>query len=151
MYKRKVYRLKGLRSVKHRQSREYSLHMGGKLLLELAVADNGGGGGGGGPGARDGILGGGGGGGGAGADGDFGGGGGGAGTGAEVTGTWTTLVGGEGGAGAEVTGIWTTLGGSCFDDGDAMVVVTDVFFFTFSGTCATATGTTLLLICNGPW
>lgn len=103
--------------------------MGGKPPLELA----GGGGGGGGPGARDGITGAGGGGGGAGAEGGFGGGGGGAGAGTEVAGTWTTLVGGG------------------FDDGDAMVVVANVVFFTFSGTCATAIGTTLLLICNGPW
>jgi len=102
--------------------------MGGKPPLELA----GGGGGGGGPGARDGITGAGGGGGGAGAEGGFGGGGG-VGAGVGVTGTWTTLVGGG------------------FDDGDAMVVVADVGFFTFSGTCATAIGTTLLLICNGPW
>jgi len=107
--------------------------MGGRSLLELAVADKGGGGGGGGPGARDGITGGGGGGGIAGADGGFGGGGGVAGTGAEVTGIWSTLV------------------GNGFGGGDAMVVVASALFFTFSGTCATATGTTLLLICNGPW
>lgn len=108
------------------------LDMGGRPLLELAVADNGGGGGGGGPGARDGITGGGGGRGGAGADGGFSGGGGCAEAGAEVTRTGTPLVGGN------------------FDDGDAMVF-TDVVFFSFSGTCATVTGTTLLLICNGPW
>lgn len=90
MYILKVYRLEDLRNVKHRLSREYCLHMGGKLLLELAVADDvggGGGGGGGGPGARDDIMGGGGGGGGAGADGGFGGGGGDAETDADVTGT----------------------------------------------------------------
>jgi len=61
------------------------------------------------------------------------------------------LVGAGDGAGAEVTGIWSTLAGDGFDVGDAMVVGADVFFFTFSGTCATATGTTLLFICNGPW
>jgi len=128
-----LYGLEVLQSFKNQQSSEYSLHIGGKPLLELAIADDGGGGGGGGPGVRGCITGGGGGGGGAGADGGFGGGGGGAGACVEVTGTWITLV------------------GDGFDEGDAMVVVANVFFFGFSGTCSTATGTTLLLICNGPW
>lgn len=108
--------------------------MGGSPLLEPAIAEvGGGGGGGGGPGARDGITGGGGGGGGVGAIGGF----------------WDG-GGGAGGADTEVTagtGHWTALVG-----GDAIVaVVVDVFFFAFSGTFATATGTTLLFICNGPW